>query len=736
MRRILFVFLLLHSVCFGQKNVNYKIIEESKSEGKLIQSKSTYFTLSKNKSESKKDFPSEIRIKAIEYEDSRNPFFFSSFHPDSNQNVLSSSILVDILMNLQQPIRFNLQHQETAVDTSSLRKEILSKARNWQLSDDAAEMVRNNVTVGAGFLCNKLNYQYLGNDLIKRLQSGPILVKSERYQLIKDDKKNLYLTFRDTSGLSDGELVVDKKTLQPIMLSRRSEHIQDDRSFITTTIMQLLDTNVSSTYDQAYAEMLLSGSFVSKALYTDETIDSVKVMKYITKNEAIFTNDRTFVQRKLDLLQRIKNYKLYDLSLNDVPINLLSGTHHLSNFLYNGAISRDKFITVIPLLDNEKRYNWIQNVLYQQLGRPAATGVLSSDEQADLLINHFFEIEKQYTYPMILGQRIIQQADNLSQAKKLLEELMNLNDVYWNNGNVGRYALLAYQRLVSVDPDYTQQLLKDIISRLTVLYNADKTEHRNITRAHLATANYLAYQMTSKSNKEDALNYLEKAALYSPKNQAETVYNSSYDIIFLKSKKSYSEDYLTELAASGKKDVALQKYIDEFLTVQGTSYKGLRDFYQHYYPEQKFSEFFIQKVIPQLPDAPDFALGNLENSKIAKADLKGKWTLVDFWGTWCGPCVAEMPKLNSFYEHLKTDKSRGDKIGFMSIACRDTEDKVKKFLAKNNYIIPVLMSDGRVEKSFQVRGYPSKYILTPGGKLIAMPFGFDWQPLLEEVATF
>ncbi|ULT26506.1 hypothetical protein KUH03_06480 [Sphingobacterium sp. E70] len=531
---------------------------------------------------------------------------------------MSSSILVDILMNLQQPIRFNFQHQETIVDTSSLRKEILLKARDWQLSDDITEMVRNNVMVGAGFLCSKLNYQYLDKGLIKRLQSEPILVKSERYQLTRSDKKNLYLDFRDTSGISDGELVVDKKTLQPIMFSRRSEHIQDNHSFITTTIMQMLDTNVSSTYDQTYAEMLLSGSFVSKALYTNEAIDSVKVMKYITKNEAIFTNNRTFVKKKLDLLQQIQNYKLYDLSLNDVPVNLLSGTHHLSNFLYNGAISRDKFIIVIPLLDNEKRYNWIQNVLYQQLGRPAATGVLSSDEQADLLINHFSEIEKQYTYPMILGQRIIQQADDLSQAKKLLEELMNLNDAYWINGNVGRYALLAYQRLVSVDPDYTHQLLKDIISRLTVLYNADKTEHRNITRAHLATANYLAYQMTSKSNKEDALNYLEKAALYSPKNQTETAYNSSYDIIFLKSKKSYSEDYLTELAAGGKKDVALQKYIDEFLTVQGTSYKGLRDFYQHYYPEQKFSEFFIQKVIPQLPDAPDFALGIWRTVKLQR----------------------------------------------------------------------------------------------------------------------
>ncbi|QIH35275.1 TlpA disulfide reductase family protein [Sphingobacterium sp. DR205] len=736
MRRLLFVFLLLNSVCFGQKSVSYKITEESFSEGKLIQSKSTYFTLSKNKSASKKEFPSEIRINAIEYKDSRNPFFFSSFYPDSNQNVLSSSILVDILTNLQQPIRFNFQHQETIVDTSSLRKEILSKAKYWQLSDDITDMVRNNVMVGAEFLCSWLNYKYLGKDILKRLQSGPVLVKKQLYKIAKNDKKNLYLTFRDTSTLLKGELVVDKKTLLPVMLSRQNEYSYDSRTFINTTKLQVIDTVVSSTYNVAYAEMLLNGSFASKVLYTDEAIDSLKVMDYIVKYDAIFPNDRSFVQRKLSLLQQIKNHKLYDLSLNDAPVNFLAGTHHLLNFLYNGDLSRDKFIAAIPLLDHEKRYDWMQNGLYQHLGRPAKAGALSSDEQTDLLVNYFSEIEKQYTYPMVLGRRIIQQTDNLSQSKKMLNELMDLNDDYWINGNIGRYALLAYQRMVSVDLDYSRQLLADIISKLTVLYNADKTDHRNITRAHLATANYLAFQVDSKSNKQEALNYLEKAALYSPKNQAEAAYNSSYDIMFLKSKKSYAEEYLTELAAGGKKDVALQKYIDEFLTVQGTGYKGLRDFYQHYYPEQKFGEFFIQKVVPQLPDAPDFALANLENSKVEKADLKGKWTLVDFWGTWCGPCVAEMPKLNNFYERLKSDKSKRDKIGFMSIACSDTEDKVKSFITRNNYTIPVLMSDSQVEKNFKVRGYPSKYILTPEGKLIAIPFSFDWQPLLEEVATF
>jgi len=736
MRRLLFVFLLLNSFCFGQKKVNYKITEETFSEGKLTQSKTLYFTLSANRSATKKDFPSEISIKAIEHKDTNLPFIFSSFHPDSNQNVLSSSMFVDILMNLQQPIHFNFRDQKTIVDTSSLRNEIVSKANHLQLSNDMAEMVRNNVTVGAVLLSNNLNHKYINKELLEKLQFGPQLVKGNQYALVKGDKKNLYLTFRDSSGRLEGELVVDKKTLLPVMLSRQNEYSYNSRTFINTTKLHVIDTVVSSTYNAAYAEMLLNGSFAGKALYTDEAIDSVKVMDYIVKYDAIFPNDKTFVQRKLSLLQQIKNHKLYDLSLNDAPVNFLAGTHHLLNFLYNGDLSRDKFIAAIPLLDHEKRYDWMQNGLYQHLGQPATAGALSPDEQTDLLVNYFSEIEKQYTYPMVLGRRIIQQTDNLSQSKKMLNELMDLNDDYWINGNIGRYALLAYQRMASVDLDYSRQLLADIISKLTVLYNADKTEYRNITRAHLATANYLAFQVDSKNNKQEAMNYLEKAALYSPKNQAEVAYNSSYDIMFLKSKRSYAEEYLTELAAGGKKDVALQKYIDEFLTVQGTSYNGLRDFYQYYYPEQKFSEFFIQKVVPQLPDAPDFALTNLENSQIAKADLKGKWTLVDFWGTWCGPCVAEMPKLNRFYEDLKADKSRLDKIGFMSIACSDTEDKVKHFVARNNYTIPVLMSDNQVEKNFKVRGYPSKYILTPDGKLIAMPFGFDWQPLLEDVATF
>jgi len=734
MRSILLFSVLVNAVCFGQKNESYLIKQELFLGNKLANSKSTYVTVSSNKTLSKQAFPLEINTKAITYTDPERQFIFSSLYPDSSLNVLYSSMLADVLMQLHQPIYFNFQGEQTIVDTTSLKKEIRVKAQHWELTDDVAAMVANNMAGVGAALSQELNHAYINKDFLKRLQVESQLVDSKRYSMTKSDKQKVYLTFKDTSKQLEGELVIAKKGCKLISLNQRQTYTFDNRPVLSTTNIQQLETIMHPTYDETYAEMLLSSSFVSKKLLTDGAVDSVKVVEYIKKYDAIFPNDKFFVQKKLNLLQQIKDDKQYDLTLKNTPVNLLAGTHHLSNLLYRGELSKDKFMALIPLLDKEKKYNWIQNSLYQ--GYAPSKEYLSASEQIELLLNGFSELEKQYIYPMVLWQRIEDLDNDLPQSRNLFNELMGLNADYWTNGNAGRYALMIYQRMVPIDEVFSRQMLNDIIAKLTTLYDTDQTKDRHITRAHLATAYYFAYQLVHKNDRREALAYLEKAALYSPKKDAEIAYDSYYDTNLLKAQNNYSEDYLTELASTGQKDVALSKYIKEFLTVQGTSYRGLRDFYQHYYSDQKFSEFFMQKVVSQLPEAPNFILKNLQNGQTTNDDLKGKWTLVDFWGTWCGPCVAEMPKLNDFYDQLRINKERSQRIGFVSIACSDTEDKVKNFIAKNNYTIPVLMSDNRVERDFNVQGYPSKYILTPEGKLIAMPFGFDWQQLLEEIAFF
>jgi len=92
---------------------------------------------------------------------------------------------------------------------------------------------------------------------------------------------------------------------------------------------------------------------------------------------------------------------------------------------------------------------------------------------------------------------------------------------------------------------------------------------------------------------------------------------------------------------------------------------------------------------------------------------RGKYTLIDFWGSWCIPCVREMPKLEAFYERYK------DRLVIIGIA-NDTYQNWKAFLDKNAYrwiqVIdqePIKLSD-----KLNIEAYPTKYLLDPGGKII------------------
>ena len=137
--------------------------------------------------------------------------------------------------------------------------------------------------------------------------------------------------------------------------------------------------------------------------------------------------------------------------------------------------------------------------------------------------------------------------------------------------------------------------------------------------------------------------------------------------------------------------------------------------------------------MPTLKDAPHFELVDLNNKKISLNDLKGKWNVVDFWGTWCGPCVAELPEFNSLYE--KKYALMEDKLKILTISCYDQEADLKNFISKNKYSFPVLISDGKVQTDYKISGYPSKVLISPEGKMIPIEFGQDWKGLVEEFVS-
>ena len=119
--------------------------------------------------------------------------------------------------------------------------------------------------------------------------------------------------------------------------------------------------------------------------------------------------------------------------------------------------------------------------------------------------------------------------------------------------------------------------------------------------------------------------------------------------------------------------------------------------------------------------APDFKLRNLDGKYMTLASFKGKYVLLDFWGTWCGWCIKGIPDMKEYYAKYK------DRIEFVGIDCRDTEEKWKEGVAKHELPWTNLYNgDGQeIVIAYGVQGYPTKIIIDPEGKIVEAFLGED-----------
>jgi len=118
--------------------------------------------------------------------------------------------------------------------------------------------------------------------------------------------------------------------------------------------------------------------------------------------------------------------------------------------------------------------------------------------------------------------------------------------------------------------------------------------------------------------------------------------------------------------------------------------------------------------------AQDFELSDLEGNMVKLSDYRGKIVFLNFWATWCGPCMLEMPE---FEEANKVFEQNGDAV-LLAVNLttggvrRETEDKVRKFINEKGYTMKVLLDKtGRVADQYKIYAIPATYVIDKDGKI-------------------
>jgi thiol-disulfide isomerase/thioredoxin len=124
----------------------------------------------------------------------------------------------------------------------------------------------------------------------------------------------------------------------------------------------------------------------------------------------------------------------------------------------------------------------------------------------------------------------------------------------------------------------------------------------------------------------------------------------------------------------------------------------------------------INKKIATGSPAPNFSLKDKDGKTVSLADLKGKYVMIDFWATWCQPCLGEIPYAAKLEEEFSKD------VTFVYICMSSKEDKWKEMVAEKPSEQVQLFVEGeaqeQIQEDYQVSFYPTYILLDREGKII------------------
>ena len=120
---------------------------------------------------------------------------------------------------------------------------------------------------------------------------------------------------------------------------------------------------------------------------------------------------------------------------------------------------------------------------------------------------------------------------------------------------------------------------------------------------------------------------------------------------------------------------------------------------------------------------PSFTLRKDDGQVVSLADYRGKIVVLNFWATWCAPCIEEMPSLNRFAERYA-----GKGLEIVAISVDEDPDAYRDFLDKNQFQFLTLRDPSRrISEQYGTFKFPESYIISREGRLLKKIIGpADW----------